>query len=102
MGLAVHRDFLDSLPCQCCGRKAHGPMFFHSRCHPEEAVSLIQYKDGITTVSCAGCERLVVEIQTEEPGFDLPSSPVEVTYIKGKIHVVGHGRFRVLPDLTLN
>lgn len=101
--MAVPREFLDSLPCQCCGNPEHsGPMFFHSRCHTSSKVSAIKYKDGVTTVSCGACKSLVVEVLTAEPEFELPTDPVEVYYLKGNLHVGGHGQYQVAPDPRIN
>ena len=103
MKRAVPREFLDSLPCQCCGDPEHsGPMFFHSRCHTSSGSALLKFEDGVTTVSCGECEKLIVEVLTAEPDFELPIKPVEVYYLKGHLHVEGHGKYRVAPDPRIN
>lgn len=58
-------------------------------------MSRVSYHDGVTTISCGECSLLVVEVLTDEPGFELPTEPVETYYNDGKLHLDGHGTITV-------
>jgi len=60
---------LRGVQCQTpgCDHQGHGPLFLHGRCHPE-AGTWASYEDGVITIVCATCEKLVVKVAVAEGG----------------------------------
>jgi len=56
------RRMLDHARCATPGcAETHGPLYLHSRCHPNAAVEVC-YEAGILTIRCKKCQTLVIEV----------------------------------------
>ena len=80
----------------------HGPMFPHGRCHRKSKLSLVRYTQGMCTISCGECSKIIIQILTLEPTFKVPEEPVETYYLEGKLYLDGHGTITVSSDPRLN
>lgn len=61
-------DDLKAMTCAGCGAEhEHGknPVFLHARCHPS-AGTFASYLDGVLTVACARCNKLVARVAVAE------------------------------------
>lgn len=57
---------LESMPCQHCGGAPHGqPMALVQKCHPGRGLHVV-YQNGVVTVRCNVCEKLVVHVAVAE------------------------------------
>lgn len=99
--MPLFRELLDSLPCGCCGKRSHGPAYFHGRCHPAADMK-VEWDEGVCKIACGKCGKLVVEVLADEPEFDLPDELVEAYYQEGEVHLKGFGSFPVGGDPNLN
>lgn len=59
-------DLMATAGCEACGHDSH-VIFFHSRCHPK-AATWAKYTsgDGVLTITCSVCERIIAEVQVSE------------------------------------
>jgi len=60
----TRRD-LDAMPCHCCGEVGHrseDPMVLSPRCHRGRGARAL-YIDGVLTLECAACSKVVARIQ---------------------------------------
>lgn len=64
------REVLDGMPCGGCGKEIGDPeqhsahdmrRWLHGRCHMS-AGTRVSYLDGVLTVACRECKKLIVEI----------------------------------------
>jgi len=64
---ALTREELDKMTCAGChgDEHAHGPLFLHARCHMH-AGTFASYLNGVLTVTCAKCKKLVAKIAVAE------------------------------------
>lgn len=67
LGKGLHVEDMQRLAafgCRKCGGKIdhEHSFFFHSACHPLSAVVEASYKNGLVTISCGVCKKLVCEI----------------------------------------
>lgn len=64
----VDLDTLVAGGCPCCGDPytAESPMDFTAKCHPA-ASSLASYWDGVVTVRCNECGKVIAKIAVENP-----------------------------------
>lgn len=63
----VTREVLDGMGCQMpgCDHTAHDGLVLHARCHLD-AATWATYHDGVLTISCAVCERVIVRLAVAE------------------------------------
>lgn len=61
--------YADDLPqrcevpdCKSHGQHAHGPLFLHSRCHPDKP-TWVRLDGDVATVECAVCRKPVVRLR---------------------------------------
>lgn len=63
---AITADFLNSVPCHCCGESdaSHGELFLHSNCH-RGAPTWVKYVKATRCleISCSECRRLVAVVK---------------------------------------
>lgn len=64
---ALTRRELDATTCAMpdCDHTAHHGLVLKARCHPQGHTA-VEYRDGILTVTCAACARLVTRIAVKE------------------------------------
>ena len=46
------------MECACCDKE--GVMYMHGRCHPESPTWAIFHPDGLLTIVCAECDKVIV------------------------------------------
>lgn len=61
----TRRD-LDAAACSTpgCDHTAHDGLILNGRCHPR-GTTLSEYRDGIVTITCAECGRVVTQIAVQ-------------------------------------
>lgn len=68
--MTLTREKLDGMACSECGKDLGDPvhkeghdrrLWLHGRCHPS-AGSRVSYLDGVVTVACRQCKKLIAEL----------------------------------------
>jgi len=57
----LYKEDLDDMTCTCGKPACEDPIVFHGRCHPR-AKTWCYYFDGMLTVRCADCDKVVTEV----------------------------------------
>ncbi len=58
-----------------CGCGHQEPLFFRTRCHPEEQGVDVAYQEGILFIQCRICEKPVVAVKVAEKSPTLDPTP---------------------------
>lgn len=64
--MSLARSDLDQMRCSNPGcTEDHGPLYFHSRCHPESP-TWTHYENGVLTIECAECRTTITTVQVAD------------------------------------
>lgn len=82
----VLEDIL-ATPCSCgCDVPDHKPRFPHARCHMESKLR-VSFEDGVCTLRCSTCDRIVVRLYTAPPSGPIGPEPVWVRLQHGVVWI---------------
>lgn len=59
--MLLYIEDLKDMKCPCGRPGCEDPIFMHAACHPS-APTWASYFDGILTISCSVCEKVIAEI----------------------------------------
>jgi hypothetical protein len=61
--MSIGRQTLSEMRCSTPGcTEDHGPLWFHSHCHPEAPLTAF-YENGEIEFRCAACEKFIVRVR---------------------------------------
>jgi hypothetical protein len=58
--MALYKEGLKDLKCPCGVPGCEDPLYMHSKCHPE-APTWARYFDGVLTIECSVCRKVIAE-----------------------------------------
>ena len=63
------RETLDAMRCGNPECDCDGPLHLAARCHPQAKLD-VSYHDGVLTVACKSCDKLVTQIAVADDDED--------------------------------
>ena len=63
--MALYKEDLDMMKCDCGMPACEGRVFFHSGCHLKEP-TWCEYYDGVLKITCAVCGKEIISIAVAE------------------------------------
>ena len=67
--MPLYKEDLDQVQCSCGRIACEDPVFLHSGCHIKSP-TWCSYFDGVLTVRCAECKKIVAEIAVAKKESD--------------------------------
>lgn len=87
----LYVEVMEQMPCACCGKPQHGPLYLHQRCHPQGGIKA-HFAHSDLHVMCAVCNRRVASLPIIRPpeaeeGEFVEHTPIPECHTNSKVFI---------------